>query len=122
MTDALSGLDRPAVALPGDRVAHFALPMMPMSVIEVKPCEETEPRSGPHSQYLLNDPTGEPDWVCGWDLNVLARTKANQAEVIWAALIEANPACSCCDGDDHYRALLDDIGALIDGRTHPKGL
>lgn len=122
MTDALSGLDRPAVALPGDRVTHFALPAMKMTVLAVKPCEETEPRSGPHQQYGLRDPEGQPDWVCGWDLTVTDRTPANQLEVIWAALTAANPCCSCCDGNDAYRSLLAEVGALIDGRTGPKGL
>ena len=35
---------------------------------------------------------------------------------IWVKLTEYNPACSCCNGDDEYISVVNEIGALIDGR------
>lgn len=37
-------------------------------------------------------------------------------EAIWTKLTEYNPCCSCCSGDDEYITLVNEIGAMIDGR------
>jgi len=70
MTDLLSGLDNPAEVQVGDRVTHFAMPGFPMAVQAVRPCEPgaAPPRDMAHNAYEVLDPEGNPDWVCGWDL------------------------------------------------------
>jgi hypothetical protein len=37
-------------------------------------------------------------------------------EAIWAKLTDYNPACSCCNGDNEYISLVNEIGAMIDSR------
>ena len=65
--DPLSGLTEPADAQPGDILRYENFPM-DFKVIDVKPCAQDGPRSDPHNQYLILDPLGVPDWVCGWDV------------------------------------------------------
>jgi len=73
MTDALSGLDKPADARTGDLIVHYALPGYPMTVHAVRPCETSGPRSEPHSSYEVTDPEGNQDWLCGWDVRKVTR-------------------------------------------------
>ena len=72
MSDALSGLDAAAVASPGDFIEHFALPGFRMRVRQVEPCERTGQRSDPHLSYLVTDPEGNDDWLCGWDVRAVS--------------------------------------------------
>jgi hypothetical protein len=57
-------------AAPGDRIEHKMLPGFAVTVQEVRPCEGgiTTDQDGPHSEYLVINPEGDPEWLCGRDV------------------------------------------------------
>jgi hypothetical protein len=53
----------------GDKIEHDLLPGFVMAVREVKPCETDGDRSQVHDQFLVTDPEGNDDWLCGYDVS-----------------------------------------------------
>jgi hypothetical protein len=53
----------------GDRVEHDLMPGFVMQVREVKACETDGARPEAHGQYLVIDPEGNDDWLCGYDVS-----------------------------------------------------
>lgn len=53
----------------GDRIEFDLMPGYPMTVLEVRACEEDAVRPGPHLAYRVIDPEGSPDWLCAHDVH-----------------------------------------------------
>lgn len=51
----------------GDKIVHKLVPDFQMEVKEIEPCIPL-PGEEPHNSFLIDDPTGEEDWVCQRDV------------------------------------------------------
>jgi hypothetical protein len=56
----------------GAKIEHDLMPGFVMPVREVKPCETDGARPEDHDQYLVTDPEGNDDWLCGYDVSPVA--------------------------------------------------
>jgi hypothetical protein len=55
----------------GDRIEHDLLPGFVMKVRGFKSCETDGARPEAHDQYLITDPEGSDDWLCGYDVHLV---------------------------------------------------
>lgn len=53
----------------GDTIAHTLMPVEVWSgrVLETQDCETDSARPEPHLMYRVIDPSGQEDWLCGYE-------------------------------------------------------
>lgn len=65
-------MSAPAKVAVGDVVVPRLMPAFRMRVLDVRPCETDWNRSEPHSALQIVDPDGTEDWLCAYDVRVVA--------------------------------------------------
>jgi|HubBroStandDraft_4_1064222.scaffolds.fasta_scaffold538057_4 hypothetical protein len=53
---------------PGDIIEHRLMPGFTMPVLETRECETDSNRPEPHLAYKVEDPEGNEDWLCAYDV------------------------------------------------------